>query len=99
MAALSSNRDIVVGSDQDFSNGLILAYYAEAAASERKLVYVSSSAGGRRAPDWFISHSFDVPAAEVPVQLTNPAGETYTRVRSFTYGGLSGCNWFLYRRR
>jgi hypothetical protein len=98
MAALSSNRDIVVGSDQDFSNGLILAYYAEAAASERKLVYVSS-ADGRQAPDWFITHTFDVPAAGAPSQLTRHTGETYGWVRSFTYGGLSGCNWFLYRRR
>jgi hypothetical protein len=98
MAALSSNRDIVVGSDQDFSNGLILAYYAEAAASERKLVYVSST-DGRQAPDWFITHTFDVPAAAAPSQLTGRTGDMYWRVRSFAYGGLSGCNWFLYRRR
>jgi hypothetical protein len=99
MSALTSAQDIVVGSDQDFSNRLILDYYAEEIAQDRRLTYVSASAEGGRVPQWFITHTFDTPAAMPPTLVTTAHGETYTWVQSFPYGGLSGCNWFLYQRQ
>jgi hypothetical protein len=98
MSALTPAQDIVVGSDQDFSNRLILDYYAEAIAPDRRLTYVSAAEGGR-VPQWFITHTFDISAARPPTLVTTAKGETYTWVQSFPYGGLSGCNWFLYQRQ
>jgi hypothetical protein len=98
MSALTSGQEIVVASDQDFSNHLILDYYAENISPQQRLTYVSAASDGSRAPQWFITHTFETPAAIPPTLVTTPAGETYSWVQSFPYGGLSGCNWFLYRR-
>ena len=98
MSALTSGQDIVVASDQDFSNRLILDYYVENISPQQRLTYVSAASEGSRAPQWFITHTFDTPAAIPPTLVTTPAGETYSWVQSFPYGGLSGCNWFWYRR-
>ena len=55
MSALTPGQDIVVASDQDFSNRLILDYYGENISPHQRLTYVSAASEGSRAPQWFIS--------------------------------------------
>ena len=76
MSVLTSGQEIVVASDQDFSNRLILDYYGENISPQQRLTYVSAASDGSRAPQWFITHTFDTPAAMPPTLVTTPAGET-----------------------
>jgi hypothetical protein len=100
MANLSSARDITVASDHDFSNRLILDYYGEALPPGKKLIYVPSPRAASGGAEWFVTHTFEPPRAFVPPQTQIAAGGTsYVLVRSFVYGGISGWNWHLYRRK
>jgi hypothetical protein len=99
MSAMSSSSDILVAGDQDFSARLLLEYYGETLAPPHRIIFVPASSPHRRDAEWYITHTYEAPAAVPAPVLTTEEGETYTWVRSFPYGGQSGFNWFLYKHQ
>jgi len=101
MVSLTHGTDVTVGSDSDFRNRLVLGYYAERLPPGKAFVYVASSAWTPERPEWVLTHSFDdlQSGVVIPSQLTGANGKVYYCVQAFTYGGISGWNWYLYRRQ
>jgi hypothetical protein len=99
-ASLTAQRESTIGCDQDISNRMLLAYYAESLPTGRELVYLPMDTWNRGVPDWFMTHSSAATAmsTNAPPTITVGDGAAYRLVRSFPYGGISGWSWSLYRR-
>jgi hypothetical protein len=97
MAEQTPGRQIVVGSDHDFRNEMVLTYYQRNLPAGKELVYCPQDRWSRNDPEWFLRHDFEE-SPQVPVQFVSPDGRTCTLVQTFPYYGLSGWNWSLYHR-
>jgi hypothetical protein len=97
MAARTSRTVLSVGSDQDFPNRLVLAYYAETIGPGKRLDYVGTADWRDRLPDWYVTRSLEYPVTIVPAVI-DVHDQRFDLVGAFPYGGVSGWNWFLYRR-
>lgn len=89
---------VTVGGDHDFRNRTVLAFYAERLGPGKSIAYFDRDAWPTPSPEWFLAHRQD-PDEPRPSHLTGPSGEAYDLVRVFPYGGLSGWDWYVYRRR
>jgi hypothetical protein len=89
---------VTVGSDHDFRNQLVLSYHVERAGPGTPVAYYERAAWPDPGPEWFLAHRQD-PDPERPAMLEGPNGESYDLERVFPYGGLSGWDWYVYRRR
>ncbi len=96
----TSLPEVTVVSDQDFHNQVLLDYYAEPVAGPKRLHYVPATEWQPDAPEWIVTHAYDYQSALVPPvpRFVDRSGQAYVLARSFLYGGISGCNWYVYRR-
>lgn len=92
----SADRDLTVGSDHDFRNGLVLRYYFPRSGGDRRLVYYSQGQWPQAGPEWVLIHS---QAAQFTPRetLTDDGGNTYRLQSVFPYAGLSGWHWAVYQ--
>lgn len=88
---------IAVGSDHDFRNGMLIEFYAPLAAKDKTIRYVPNGQWDRTPPDWLITHSQELTANPSPEIYSSRIGR-YRFVEEFRSAGISGWNWFLYRR-
>ncbi len=98
MAAETSGPDILVGSDHDFRNKMVLLYYTRQLPRGKRLVYFDRSDWPCGGPEWLILHSQQsdfVPA----VRISTGNGTDYELARHFPFTGLSGWHWAVYRKR
>ena len=98
LARETPGEEIVVGSDNDFRNKMVLAFYARFLPEGKRMLYVDQDSWPQHGTDWLIGHSQDV-KYQPPTQLVDPKGNIYSLARSFPYSGMSGWHWFLYRNR
>jgi hypothetical protein len=98
MAAQTSDPVLTVGSDEDFPNRIVLSYYAETVAREKRIEYVRARDWSERSPVWYVSRSIEYPSDVVSPNIM-VHGRVFELVRSFPYGGISGWNWSVYRLR
>jgi hypothetical protein len=97
MANMTPGELVTVGSDHDFSNRLVIDYYGEERPSGKTIVYVPSASGTPGDAEWYLTRSNESADQGIPLPVIALMGRPYVLVRSFTYGGISGWTWHLYR--
>jgi hypothetical protein len=97
MAERSPGGRIVVGSDQDFRNAMVLRFYARLLPEGIVLDYRERSRWPSEGPEWIVTHRRFRPERPLPEIAFESAGR-YRLVADFDHAGISGFYWALYRR-
>jgi hypothetical protein len=97
MVSHTEGDRIVVGSDHDFRNGLVLHFYARGLPPGRTLDYRPRNAWPEGGTEWFVTHRPDRPE-HTPEELVLPGGARYRLEADFDHASLSGFYWALYHR-
>ena len=92
----SSRPRVLVASDHDFRNKIMLEYYFWRAGAIDRLSYVEMGHWPPEGPDWIVLHDFSQDFSP-PESINIEPGHEYQLDKVFPYFGLSGCNWALYR--
>lgn len=95
MAGATEGTEIVIGSDHDFRNKLVLDFYSRF-IRDKAVVYLDKEARQEGAAQWMIRHSVD--KAYSPPAYLFESGHRYTLARSYGFAGVSGWSWFLYKK-
>jgi hypothetical protein len=99
----SNGREVVITSDHDFRNAMLVNYYKRYLERPDHTHYVDAQMlkedyartnGFSPGAEWLILHRFDL--REQPERLTKIYGNNYKLVRIYRYSDLSGWNWLLY---
>ena len=86
-----------VGALQDRRNGLMFEFYQRYLPSKARLEYRDAPAAAAQPPEWLIVDGLDWSKPDLGERLM-PSGSRYIFDREFPYAGLSGFNWYLFRR-
>jgi hypothetical protein len=99
----SDAREVVVTSDHDFRNAMLVNYYKRYLKRADHMRYINGpvvdgpnvhtdrpSLGA----EWLILHRFDL--REQPERVTDIYGNNYNLVSIYRYSDLSGWNWLVY---
>jgi hypothetical protein len=92
--AHSSDREVVITSDHDFRNGMLVNYYKRYLVRPDSIRYANGTTLNRGGAEWFILHRFDL--TDEPGEVTDIHGNNYKLVSTYRYSDLSGWNWLLY---
>jgi len=90
----SGGRDVVITSDHDFRNAMLVNYYRRCLARPDSMRYANGATLNKSGPDWLILHRFEL--ARWLDRVTDGYGNTYQLVKIYRYSDLSGWNWLLY---
>jgi hypothetical protein len=99
----SDGREVVITSDHDFRNAMLVNYYKRYIERPDYTQYVDRVTldeqyvrTNRRSlgAEWLIFHRFDL--REQPERVTDVYGNNYKLVSIYRYSDLSGWNWLLY---
>lgn len=90
----SDGREVVITSDHDFRNGMLVNYYKRYLARPDSLRYANGPTLGSQGAEWLILHSFEL--KNRPARVTDDYGNSYQLVSIYRYSDLSGWNWLLY---
>ena len=90
----SDGREVVITSDHDFRNGMLVNYYKRCLSRADSIRYANGGTLNEGGADWLILHRFEL--TSWPDRVTDPYGNMYRLVRIYRYSDLSGWNWFLY---
>jgi hypothetical protein len=96
MAAGTEAPQIVVGSDHDFRNRLVLEFYARRLAPEKPLVYLPHARWPQEGPEWLVRHAARRTSAPAPRMRVD--GHAYALFAEYDHAAISGFYWTLYRR-
>jgi hypothetical protein len=97
MAEHASGPRIVVGSDQDFRNGIVLRFYARLLPSGRTLDYRERARWPAQGPEWIVIHRRTRPEQTLP-EIGFEGGLRYRLAADFDHAAISGFYWAVYRR-
>jgi len=97
MAERSEAGRIVVGSDQDFRNAMVLRFYARLLPAGKVLDYRERSRWPVGGPEWIVTHRRFRPDRPLPELAFDSAGR-YRLAADFDHAGISGFYWAVYRR-
>ncbi len=92
-----SNNVTTVGALQDRRNALMFDFYKDHVPPNAHLEYRDAVAAMSQPPDWLIVDGVDWSVPDLDDRLM-PSGARYTFDRKFAYAGLSGFDWYLFRR-
>ena len=92
--AHSNNREVVITSDHDFRNGMLVDYYKRYLAQPDSVRYANGATLNESGADWLILHRFEL--TKPPDRVTDIYGNNYKLVSIYRYADLSGWNWLLY---
>ena len=96
--AESSPPGIVrIGSDHDLRNRTIIEFLAPANSNTKRLRYVAKEDWHREMPDWLLTHNQAL-SDKPPPEIALDGVGIYQFVEAYEFSGISGWNWFLYRR-
>jgi hypothetical protein len=99
----SDAREVVITSDHDFRNAMLVNYYKRYLERADYTQYVDKAMldeenvrtkGASLGAEWLILHRFDL--TEQPERVTDIYGNNYKLVSIYRYSDLSGWNWLLY---
>jgi hypothetical protein len=96
IAERSPDGIVFVGSDQDFRNHLLFAFYVPRVPGGNRLRYIEQSDWDKYPPDWLILQSQD-PSYQPPREAV-ARGHAYRLTDEYRFSGDSGWSWFLFRR-
>jgi hypothetical protein len=103
METHSNSREVVITSDHDFRNRMLVNYYKRYLERADYTRYVDRATldqenvrakGASLGAEWLILHRFDL--TEQPERVTDIYGNKYKLVSIYRYSDLSGWNWLLY---
>lgn len=92
----TASSEIVITSDHDFKNPLMINFYNHFYFNTRKVVYISQDEAVEKGirPEWIIRCDEQIdPCVRTSVRFN---GTEYMQKRHFPYWGLSGMHWFVY---
>jgi len=98
MAVKTSGRDIIVGSDHDFRNKIVLQYYSQDLPLGKRLLYFDKNNWPANGPEWIITHSQKA-EFNPPLVLEIQGNGDYYLAANFKFRGLSGFHWALYHQQ
>ncbi len=99
----SGGREVVITSDHDFRNAMLVNYYKRYLERPDSTQYVDRVALDEQyvrtnrqslGAEWLILHRFELTSP--PDRVTDVYRNTYQLVRIYRYSDLSGWNWLLY---
>ena len=99
----SDAREVVITSDHDFRNAMLVNYYKRYLERPDYIRYMHGPAlreeyvrtnGSSLGAEWLILHRFDLMAQAE--RVTDNYGNNYQLVSIYRYSDLSGWNWLLY---
>jgi uncharacterized membrane protein len=90
----SDGREVVITSDHDFRNGMLVNYYKRYLARPDSIRYANEGTLNGRGPDWLILHRFELSGARD--RVTDEYKNAYELVKIYRYSDNSGWNWLLY---
>jgi hypothetical protein len=90
----SDAREVVITSDHDFRNGMLVNYYRRYLARPNSMRYANGATLNESGPEWLILHRFEL--TRWPDRVTDVYRNTYQLVKIYRYSDLSGWNWLLY---
>ena len=105
METYSNGREVVITSDHDFRNGMLVSYYKRYLEHPDNVRYVDAAAlredynrtnESSLGAEWLILHRFDL--REQPERMTDHYGNNYELMTVYRYSDLSGWNWLLYHK-
>jgi hypothetical protein len=97
IAASSPEGIVRIGSTHDFQNQLLVEFIASSRPDLQRLRYVAQPNWHGENPDWLITHSQHA-SYQPPPGIDIAQIGTYIFVETYKFSGISGWNWFLYRR-
>jgi hypothetical protein len=97
IALRPTNEERTVGGDQDFQNGLRLAYARKVAQSTSSVTYVSKHENDPSPPRFVIRERLDA-YEEFPQEWRSPRGTPYRAVRRYPAPQLNGSHVVVYER-
>lgn len=95
MLQQSGSGVLLVGSDHDFRNTMVLSFNQQ--FFNERIVYYEAQKWPPQGPEWFIRHLIE---RDIPLEpeLSPRPGLKYQLQRIVPYAGLSGWDWAIYRR-
>ena len=90
----SHGREVVITSDHDFRNGMLVNYYKRYLARPDSIAYANGATLKEGGADWLILHRFELTGW--PDQVTDAYRNTYQLVKIYRYSDNSGWNWVIY---
>ena len=90
----SDAREVVITSDHDFRNGMLVNYYKRYLARPDSVRYANGATLNEQGAEWLILHCFEL--TKRPARVTDDYGNSYQLVSIYRYSDLSGWNWLLY---
>jgi len=90
----SDGREVVITSDHDFRNGMLVNYYKRYLARADSVHYANGSTLNEAGADWLILDRFEL--TKQADRVSDSYGNSYQLVTIYRYSDLSGWNWLLY---
>jgi len=97
IAAQPDGRTVLIGSDHDFRNRVLVDFYAARLDRGASLRYVGQEEWAEKTPEWILLHSQDLSWRPPEVAVLKDVA-TYRRVREYGFCGVSGWRWILLER-
>jgi hypothetical protein len=97
MAAATPGPLIRVGSDNDFKNRTLLAFYARFLPPGKSIEYIPQERRAQEKPDWIILYCLDTTFRAYPDVEVGHVGK-YLLFGTYPYCGSSGWSWFVHYR-
>lgn len=97
MVTESSAPTVLIASDQDFRNEMVISYHARRLGLEKRIEYKKKDEAATQAIEWYLTHDQSHDAAP-PATINGPGNSTFELTKVYPYALLSGWNWFIYRR-
>src|SRR5436190_1438684 len=90
----SDGREVVITSDHDFRNAMLVNYYKRHLARPDSIRYANGPTLNEGGADWVILHRFELTGR--PDRVADGYGNAYQLVKIYRYSDNSGWNWLLY---
>ncbi len=97
IAENSPQGAVRIGSDHYLRNRTLVEFFAPASPNTQRLRYVDKDDWHRERPDWLLTHS-QVLSDQPPREIALEGVGIYHFIDAYRFSGISGWNWFLYRR-
>lgn len=97
MADHTEDKTILIAGDHDFRHRMVINFYADHVPTNKQFIYKGRYIMPREGIDWYLAHSFDL-VPDPALQARDRYGNAYDLAASYPCAGLSGWNWFVYRK-
>jgi hypothetical protein len=96
MAEHTLGRTVTIGSDHDFRNRFVLAYYTKYLGDAKDVVYYDQDAWPQQGPEWLLLHR--ISEGKPPPTVLPKSGHRYRLVKHYPHAALSGWDWYVYHK-